>query len=385
MKKLFPLLLALISLSACQNQSSLILTGTVDGLLPGDTLFLAEFELPLWNELSVDTFFVTQANELRVEKPISHTTFFILNHAPKDAPRMDFPIRGVTFLALPGDEVVFNGSVETFVAMQKKGGFYDYPPVARLDAMEFEQDLKTIGIWNKITEAKAAKDSDSIAKYSEMYSNRHRPKAIRNLRDSIRNEEHNNEYAAFLYLQSLHGVTGSQLEERFAKFTPEVQMSYIGQQLNSMLTVLKNIEPGNTPSDFEVTDRNATPLKLSDYRGKYTLIYHWGLCPGTIWVHPRLLKLYEEYHEKGFEVIGFTPYNFFETHPDLEKEESITPLFNQPWRTVFTDTPGNEFITDSYYFSGVPIMMLISPEGVTLERGYSEVYSKLKKILKENL
>ncbi|MCD8262339.1 MAG: hypothetical protein LUD15_13410 [Bacteroides sp.] len=95
--------------------------------------------------------------------------------------------------------------------------------------------------------------------------------------------------------------------------------------------------------------------------------------------------LYEQFHDKGFEVIGFTSDNFFETYGSYKDEEEIGPLFNQPWKTVFTDRPENEFITESYYFSGVPILMVISPQGVTLERGYSEVYQKLKKILEENL
>jgi hypothetical protein len=152
-----------------------------------------------------------------------------------------------------------------------------------------------------------------------------------------------------------------------------------------MLSILKNIEPGNTPSDFTLTDVEGKSFKLSDYRGKYTLIYHWGLCPGTIWVHPRLLELYHIFHGKGFEVIGFTGNNFFKVYESFKNEESIAPLFNHPWRTVITETPGNEFIADDYSFSGVPILMFISPEGITLERGYSEVFWKMKKILEERL
>ena len=149
-----------------------------------------------------------------------------------------------------------------------------------------------------------------------------------------------------------------------------------------MLQVKANIEPGNTPSPFTVTATDGKQVSLSDYRGKYLLLYHWGLCPGTIWVQPRLLELYKEYHEKGFEVLGFTQEALSE---EYKQYDELAPLFNQPWTTVYTSAAGNEFITDAYYFAGVPILMVISPEGKTLYRGYNEVYEPLQKLLQEKL
>lgn len=150
-----------------------------------------------------------------------------------------------------------------------------------------------------------------------------------------------------------------------------------------MLKVKENIEPGNMPPDFTVTDNNGNKVSLSDYRGKYLLIYHWGLCPGTIWVHPRLLELYKEYHNKGFEVIGFTK---DDNLPEILKESPETqPLFDQPWHTIYTSQENNKFIKEEYYFNGVPILMVISPEGKTLYRGYNEIYQPLSDLLNEKL
>lgn len=125
-------------------------------------------------------------------------------------------------------------------------------------------------------------------------------------------------------------------------------------------------------------------VSLFDYKGKYLLLYHWGVCPGTIWVHPRLLDLYEKYHDKGFEVLGFTKQEE-ELPASFRKDKVTASLFNQPWRTVYTTQESNKFIADDYYFAGVPILMLISPEGKTIYRGYTDVYEPLKKLLEENL
>ena len=175
-----------------------------------------------------------------------------------------------------------------------------------------------------------------------------------------------------------------EFKERFERFTPEVKNSTTGQSLAYMLKVKANIEPGNTPSAFTVTDKDGNQVSLSDYKGKYLLLYHWGVCPGTIWVHPRLLDLYEKYHDKGFEVLGFTKQEE-ELPASFRKDKVTASLFNQPWRTVYTTQESNKFIADDYYFAGVPILMLISPEGKTIYRGYTDVYEPLKKLLEENL
>ena len=147
---------------------------------------------------------------------------------------------------------------------------------------------------------------------------------------------------------------------------------------------------GNQPTDFSVTNNQGKQIKLSDYRGKYVLIYYWSLCPGTIRVQPKLLELYDKDHDKGFEILGFTPSDqedyFREIILKYEgASKDFWPLLIRSWTTIYTEIEGNSFMGKDYYFSGVPILMFISPDGITLERGYSEVYEKLKTTLEQNL
>ncbi len=43
------------------------------------------------------------------------------------------------------------------------------------------------------------------------------------------------------------------------------------------------------------------------------------------------------------------------------------------------------FLIEIRYFSGVPILMLISPDGITLARGYTKAYEEVKNLLDRNL
>lgn len=385
MKKLISFI-SLFILIACQSGTKpLVVKGEVEGLEPGDTIFLTYFELPDWEELEVDTFYVMQPNEFTLQKHLEHTSFLMLNHHPKDKPKIISCSRGGTFLAQPGDLIEMQGSTQLIGALEKKGGFYNDSLITRMDKLDNEHLTGLNDIYLQIEKYRNGDENlkDSLNKYVSLYQQFSRSEELKDLQKHIRENIQDNEYSAYLYLSYLHDVPYQQLYERLNKFTPEIRSSYMGQRLDYMQNILKNIEIGNTPADFTVTDKKGNSVKLADYRGKYLLLYHWGMCPGTIWVQPKLLELYESYNTKGFEILGFTPNDFDVEYAKHREVEELKPLFDQPWTTVITKQEGNEFIEKELYFAGVPILMLISPEGVTLTRGYSDAYQPTKKIMEE--
>jgi len=387
MKQLLFLPVFLILLSCQPKVSSFTLEGNIQGLLPGDTILFTQFELPEWNEISVDTLQVEQTDYFIMHKPIEHTTLCMVNVKPKDRPTPISAFRGATMLVRSDDKINLDGDVDYIGALRIKGGFYNDSLVARLNELEVPSNKEINDIFRQLRfyMDQTPQQQDSVQKYMSLYQNYNSPKELRELYKHLREDVNDNEYAVCEYLQSLYDRSYTQLIERLDKFTPEVRASYMGQRLEYMCRILKNIEVGATPPQFTVTDIEGEQVSLSDYKGKYLLIYHWGLCPGTIWVQPQLLELYKQYHDKGFEVLGFTPDNYKEVYSSYADDEQIKPLLDQPWRTVITKKEGNEFVEKEYYFSGVPILMLISPEGETLLRGYTEVYAPLKETLEKEL
>ena len=383
------IILSLTFLFSCspKNDKGLHIDAQVEGLLAGDTILFVQYSIPDWEEVMSDTLIILKDGSFSFNDMISQTSNIIVEHHPKYTQRLESCNRGCQLYARPGDQIQLTGNTEFFPALHKQGGLYNDPRLNRIIELEDSMTIERNKIYRKMIYYINLQNtdkaySDSIMHYNRAYTNC-RSQELKEITKVFRNTINDSEYAALEYLNRLSDVSFPEFKERFSRFTPEILASTTGKILARMLKVKENIEPGNMPPDFTVTDNNGNKVSLSDYRGKYLLIYHWGLCPGTIWLHPRLLELYKEYHNKGFEVIGFTK---DDNLPEILKESPETqPLFDQPWHTVYTSQENNKFIKEEYYFNGVPILMVISPEGKTLYRGYNEIYQPLSDLLNEKL
>ncbi len=138
-----------------------------------------------------------------------------------------------------------------------------------------------------------------------------------------------------------------------------------------------NTKPGMKFTDFTVEhvygyDRSADPqplkkeVKFSDYVGKgtYVLVDFWspwcGPCKREI---PNIRKVYEQYKNKGLEVLSIA---VWERKPQSHTIETAAEL-GMDWLHI---NNAQAVPTDIYGIGGIPHLMLIGPDGTILERGF---------------
>lgn len=79
--------------------------------------------------------------------------------------------------------------------------------------------------------------------------------------------------------------------------------------------------------DFTLSDIDGKPVSLSQFRGKGLLLVNTaGFCGNTP-QYTELEKMYEQYREKGFEILAFPANNSGKQEPgtDAEIKTSATP------------------------------------------------------------
>ncbi|USK48487.1 TlpA family protein disulfide reductase [Bacillus sp. CMF12] len=80
------------------------------------------------------------------------------------------------------------------------------------------------------------------------------------------------------------------------------------------------LEKGNLAPDFELSDMEGNPVKLSDYRGKAVLLNFWATwCPPCRAEMPHMEKLYNKYKDENFDILAVNLTNTEKNSSDAEK------------------------------------------------------------------
>lgn len=121
--------------------------------------------------------------------------------------------------------------------------------------------------------------------------------------------------------------------------------------------------PGQKYVDFQGENAKGRKVSLSQFvkPGQYTLIDFWASwCPYCIKELPDLKSLYDDFKDKGFNIVGVAVRDKAEDTRAMVKKRDIK------WDVVYNT---QKVPYDIYGFSGIPHHMLIGPDGVIISRG----------------
>lgn len=120
-------------------------------------------------------------------------------------------------------------------------------------------------------------------------------------------KEHNNSVvgAYIALLQLSNQIDGAELESITSKFPAEIGKSEYVIKLKELVDGMKKTSVGAVAPDFTMNDQAGKPVKLSSLRGQVVLIDFWASwCKPCRQENPNVVKLYQKYHAKGFEILG---------------------------------------------------------------------------------
>jgi thiol-disulfide isomerase/thioredoxin len=119
--------------------------------------------------------------------------------------------------------------------------------------------------------------------------------------------------------------------------------------------------PGNK-LELAGTQIDGQPFDWESYRGKVVLVDFWASwCPQCLAETPNIVQAYEDYHDKGFEVVGVCL--------DSEKAKGVAAAeeHGMVWAQLFDpdQTPGGwtHPMAEKYAITGIPRLILVDKEG----------------------
>ncbi len=149
----------------------------------------------------------------------------------------------------------------------------------------------------------------------------------------------------------------------FEKFSVENKDSEYGKKTANYIRLNKDPKIGEQFVDFEMSDPNGNPKKLSELKGKTILLEFWASwCGPCRQENPSLVKTYKKFNPGGFEV--------FAVSLDQEKERWLQAIEQDSlnWEQV-SDLKGNDNEASLIYgINGIPDNFLIDRNGVIIGR-----------------
>lgn len=117
--------------------------------------------------------------------------------------------------------------------------------------------------------------------------------------------------------------------------------------------------------DFALEDLKGNRVRLSDFRGKIVMLVFWApWCRFCLQGIPHFIDLYDEYKNKGLEVIGIS----------LDRNRERIRTFAKAWRINYPITLADSRVTEYYGIVSIPTTLVINRKGEIYRRyvGYRD-------------
>jgi peroxiredoxin len=197
-------------------------------------------------------------------------------------------------------------------------------------------------------------------------------------RDFIKNNPAS--YFTPMLLESLSlEMEPDEIEADIQSLDTNVAKVQIIKDLISKVKALKNVAVGQKAIDFTMNDVNGLPVTLSSRFGsKLLLIDFWASwCQPCRMENPNVVNVYNEFHKKGFDIIGVSL--------DRSKEDWVKAIADDKltWTHVSDLQYWNNAAARLYAVNSIPANFLLDENGIIIAKNLREgdLHNKVKEIL----
>lgn len=348
MKKiLFPIAAFAFSLAACNSTPKFTVNGTVEGEQTGNVFLLK------MNGQEVDTLAKSAIAEGK----------FVLTGSVENLTNGTIVVEGKR----RGTPIMIENA--TFTATLNPAN----PAESKIEGTETQKlfnDFMAIGngirkvqseLYNEYGAASQAKDTAKMkeveARFNTLAENAQAKE------DSLVSANSDSYIAAYILSSKMGGLDAEELSAKYETLGVNAKATEPGKKIAERIEKLNAVAVGKVAPDFTLNTPDGTPMSMHSIKGKVKLIDFWaswcGPCRGE---NPNVVKVYEEFHPKGLEILSVSLDNDKDAWLKAIEDDKLT------WNHV-SDLKGwgNE-AAQLYAVNGIPHLVLVDENNVIIAK-----------------
>lgn len=288
---LLPLVLAFWTSWGCQAQSGYEINGTLTGSKAEHVYLTTYFEE------RIDTLGISAVTEgkFQFSGNIEEVTVAYISAEG---------MRGMVIVFLEDNtsfEVTMNA--KNVDDSQVKGGgdvqriFNEYQDF-RVKTLRQQQDAN-----QKMSAAMAAKDSVAFAKWQQESGDAYR--SFKTQSEEFTRKYKDTYVGTYQFLTMMRGMDIEKVKEEYALLSEPMRKSNVGREIARYISRVEQINVGQIAPDFTLPTPDGKSITLHAVKGKVKLLDFWASwCQPCRKENPNLLAIYDEFRDKGLEIIG---------------------------------------------------------------------------------
>lgn len=365
MKKAIFLVVGVVGLMfGCQNKEQFTIEGNIEN--PGNIKVVSLYE----GDTKLDSMFFGDNNKFQFVRQASQSRLLSLRVGKN---RYDL-------IASPGETISFKADlhkdVNDYLVEGSELSKTIQPFAKERNHRDYVQDSLQ-GVFSKLTANSTADEIEKLrAEYKAKFANELRDYTNKAVDFSAKH----NDLAGFYAISTLDPeVAEAEIIAYADKIKNEFTENRYVTQFKEETQKLKKMAIGQPAPELTSFTPSNKEVKLSSFKGKYTLVDFWASwCMPCRQENPNLVKLYNAYHTKGFDILSVS----FDDNPGSWMRAIADDKL--AWTHVSDLKAWSSPIVIDYRVKALPTSYILDPNGIIIAKNLrgEELADFLKKTIK---